>query len=105
LDPACSCSTCARFSRAYLRHLYTSGEILSAMLMTHHNVSFYLQLMQRIRNAIKEGCFPQLYREILPTLQEPASLSARSTGNQDRSLATPELAEPVPAAMDEEPTE
>jgi queuine tRNA-ribosyltransferase len=77
LDPSCPCSTCARFSRAYLRHLYTSGEILSAMLLTHHNLSFYLQLMDKIRVAIKEDCFPELYRELLERLREPVSRSAR----------------------------
>jgi queuine tRNA-ribosyltransferase len=77
LDRECACSTCSRFSRAYLRHLHSSGEILSAMLLTHHNLSFYLRLMDRIRQAIKEGCFPQLHRELAPILHEPASRPAR----------------------------
>jgi queuine tRNA-ribosyltransferase len=73
LDPRCNCTTCTRFSRAYLRHLYTSGEILSAMLLTHHNLSFYVQLMERIRDAIRTGCFPEFFREVLELFQEPVS--------------------------------
>ena len=54
LDPACACPVCARWSRAYLHHLVRSGEILGAMLMTEHNVSFYQQLMAGLRSAIGE---------------------------------------------------
>ncbi len=52
LDPDCSCLTCRRYSRAYLRHLYMSGEHLSAILNTVHNVAFYLDRMDKIRQAI-----------------------------------------------------
>jgi queuine tRNA-ribosyltransferase len=55
LDPACSCPVCATWSRAYLHHLIRSGEILGAMLMTEHNIHFYQQLMQDLRDAISEG--------------------------------------------------
>ena len=55
VDEACSCSVCARYSRAYLRHLYMSGEILGAVLGTHHNVHFFLDIMSQIRNAIAFG--------------------------------------------------
>jgi queuine tRNA-ribosyltransferase len=51
-DPNCSCLTCRRYSRAYLRHLYVSGEYLSATLNTMHNVTFYLDMMGKIRDAI-----------------------------------------------------
>ena len=57
LDERCTCPTCARYSRAYLHHLVKSGEILGAMLMTEHNLSFYQQLMQAMRDAIAEGRF------------------------------------------------
>ena len=57
LDPECSCPTCATYSRAYVHHLVRSGEILGAMLMTEHNLSFYQRLMQGMRNAIREGRF------------------------------------------------
>ncbi|MBA4164777.1 MAG: tRNA guanosine(34) transglycosylase Tgt [Erythrobacter sp.] len=57
LDACCSCGVCATYSRAYLHHLVKSGEILGAMLLTEHNLSFYQQLMQAMRNAIGVGCF------------------------------------------------
>lgn len=59
LDPACTCSTCRNFSRAYLRHLFVSGEMLAARLLTHHNLSFYLTRMQRLRSALEEGRFAE----------------------------------------------
>jgi queuine tRNA-ribosyltransferase len=52
LDPNCSCATCRRYSRAYLRHLFLSGEHLSAVYNTLHNLTFYLDMMQKIRQAI-----------------------------------------------------
>jgi len=55
LDPACDCYCCRNFSRAYLRHLYMAGEILSAQLNTLHNLYFYHRLMERCREAIREG--------------------------------------------------
>lgn len=57
LDPACGCYTCRHFSRAYLRHLFVSKEVLGARLNTIHNLSFYLTLMANIRAAIEEGRF------------------------------------------------
>ncbi len=57
LDERCTCPTCASYSRAYLHHLQKSGEILGAMLVTEHNLSFYQQLMQAMRDAIGEGRF------------------------------------------------
>ncbi|RVQ69226.1 tRNA guanosine(34) transglycosylase Tgt [Croceicoccus ponticola] len=57
LDDRCSCSTCGKYSRAYLHHLVRAGEILGAMLMTEHNLSFYQQLMQGMRDAIGAGRF------------------------------------------------
>ena len=57
LDAACSCPVCAQYSRAYLHHLHRSGEMLGAMLLTEHNLSFYQQLMARMRAAIAEGRF------------------------------------------------
>jgi queuine tRNA-ribosyltransferase len=55
LDPDCACPVCAGWSRAYLHHLVRSGEILGAMLMTEHNLSFYQQLMAGLRAAIGAG--------------------------------------------------
>ncbi|HKX80251.1 MAG TPA: tRNA guanosine(34) transglycosylase Tgt [Novosphingobium sp.] len=57
LDERCTCPTCGGYSRAYLHHLIKAGEILGAMLMTEHNLSFYQQLMQAMRDAIAEARF------------------------------------------------
>ena len=57
LDQECGCPTCASYSRAYVHHLVRSGEILGAMLMTEHNLSFYQRLMQGLRDAIRERRF------------------------------------------------
>src|ERR1700751_2872254 len=55
VDSNCSCSVCRRYSRAYLRHLFAAGEITAAILATHHNVHFYLDIMGQIREAIEFG--------------------------------------------------
>ena len=57
LDPDCSCETCTKYSRAYLRHLFVSRELLSARLNTIHNLTYYLNLMKSMRAAILEGSF------------------------------------------------
>ncbi len=54
-DPACACYACRTFSRAYLRHLFKSGEILGLRLNTIHNLHFYLSLMAEARRAIEQG--------------------------------------------------
>lgn len=64
LDPDCGCPTCRRFSRAYLRHLYTSGEILASILNTQHNLYFYSELMRKIRQEIASGALEGLVREL-----------------------------------------
>lgn len=55
VDEGCRCPVCRRYSRAYLRHLFLSNEILGAVLNTHHNLYFYLDIMRRIRESIKFG--------------------------------------------------
>jgi queuine tRNA-ribosyltransferase len=55
IDPRCSCSVCKRYTRAYLRHLFAAGEITAAILASHHNVHFYLDIMRQIREAIEFG--------------------------------------------------
>jgi queuine tRNA-ribosyltransferase len=55
LDPNCSCRVCSRYSRAYLRHLYASNEVLAQVLNTIHNLSFYLDTMRAVRDAISLG--------------------------------------------------
>jgi len=55
VDSACSCSVCRRYTRAYLRHLFAANEFTAAVLATHHNVHFYLDIMRQIREAIGFG--------------------------------------------------
>jgi len=55
LDPKCSCRVCRRYSRAYLRHLYASNEVLAQVLNTVHNLSFYLDTMRAVRHSILLG--------------------------------------------------
>lgn len=57
LDERCPCDACTKYSRAYLHHLIKSGEILGAMLLTEHNLTFYQQLMAGMRDAIGAGRF------------------------------------------------
>jgi queuine tRNA-ribosyltransferase len=57
LDPQCRCPACAGFSRAYLHHLVKAGEILAAMLLTTHNLTYYADLMAAMREAIMRGAF------------------------------------------------
>jgi queuine tRNA-ribosyltransferase len=65
VDEHCDCYTCRNFSRAYLRHLYLAGEILSAWLNTIHNLHFYLTLMEDIRQAIREDRFAAFSTDFL----------------------------------------
>ena len=52
IDAGCTCPTCRRYSRAYLRHLFSSGEPLGATLNSIHNLAFYLETMERVRSQI-----------------------------------------------------
>ena len=63
LDESCSCSVCRRHTRAYLRHLYMSGEMLASILLTHHNLAFFLDTMRGVRQSIRSGVFPIFRRE------------------------------------------
>jgi queuine tRNA-ribosyltransferase len=65
LDPECGCYTCRRHSRAYLRHLYMAGEMSAGALNTLHNLSFYLDTMRRIREAILFRTFEKFRQEFL----------------------------------------
>jgi queuine tRNA-ribosyltransferase len=64
-DPACRCYTCTHHSRAYLRHLYMAGEMAARTLNTLHNLSFYLDTMRRIRDAIALRSFEAFRQEFL----------------------------------------
>ncbi len=68
LDEACRCSVCQRHSRAYLRHLYQTGEMLAGILLTHHNLAFFLDTMRRVRQATRSGHFPKFRREFIDGL-------------------------------------
>ena len=65
LDPDCGCYTCRNYTRAYLRHLFMAQEILSARLNTIHNLYYYIELIEKIREAIGEDRLPQFQEEIL----------------------------------------
>jgi queuine tRNA-ribosyltransferase len=65
LDPRCGCYTCRRHSRAYLRHLHMAGEMTAGTLNTLHNLSYYLDTMRRIRDAIAFRTFDSFRQEIL----------------------------------------
>jgi queuine tRNA-ribosyltransferase len=64
LDAACRCYTCCKYSRAYLRHLFLSGEILYAMLATRHNLQRYLDMMREIRHAIISESYPEYLKSV-----------------------------------------
>ncbi len=64
LDPDCTCYTCLNFERAYLHHLFKAGEILSSVLITLHNLSYYQNLMGQMRTAIEQGNFLELQNQI-----------------------------------------
>jgi queuine tRNA-ribosyltransferase len=59
LDPECACETCTQYSRAYLRHLFVAGEALSARLNSIHNLTYYVAIMQQMRQAILENRFDE----------------------------------------------
>src|SRR5215216_92225 len=63
LDEGCACQVCGRHSRAYIRHLYMSGEMLASILLTHHNLAFFLDTMRGVRQSIRSGDFPKFRRE------------------------------------------
>jgi len=65
LDQICSCYTCKNFSRAYLRHLFNTDEILGLRLVSLHNIHFYLELMRQIREAIRQDRFLEFKKDFL----------------------------------------
>jgi queuine tRNA-ribosyltransferase len=65
LDPTCECYTCKTFSRAYLRHLFVSQELLAMRLNTLHNLHYYLNLMWRVRHAIEQNRYGDFVREFV----------------------------------------
>ena len=73
-DPSCGCYVCRNFTRAYLRHLYTAGEILAARLCSWHNLYFLVNLLRDARSAIVEGRFPAFRRDFMENFMEGAYL-------------------------------
>ena len=65
LDKECSCYACKNFSRAYLRHLFNTDEILGLRLVSLHNIHFYLELMRKIREAIRQDMFIEFKKEFI----------------------------------------
>ncbi|HEX8799014.1 MAG TPA: tRNA guanosine(34) transglycosylase Tgt, partial [Terriglobales bacterium] len=66
IDPKCGCKVCLRYSRAYLRHLYVSNELLAQTLNTVHNLAYYLDTMRRVRQAILLGEFATFLSGVRP---------------------------------------
>ncbi len=84
LDPKCACQVCSRYSRAYLRHLYASNELLAQVLNTIHNLAYYLDTMRKVRQAIILGEFASFLSGVRPPHLPPQSVPTR------RGLGTPE---------------
>jgi queuine tRNA-ribosyltransferase len=74
VDPECGCYVCRHYSRAYLRHLYQSNEILASMLNTRHNLHYYLGLMAGAREALDQGRFSQYIDDFYRRRQEGSDL-------------------------------
>ena len=78
LDPSCQCPACKNYSRAYLHHVFKSQEIISSMLLTWHNLHYYQDLMERMRNAILNNSFAEFELEFHKNLSlgdlEPTSI-------------------------------
>jgi queuine tRNA-ribosyltransferase len=83
VDDACGCYCCRNFSRAYLRHLFVSGEILAARLLSLHNVHFYHWLMAESRAAIREGRFQNWQREFEKRYSEISSRNPEEDVEKD----------------------
>lgn len=92
LDPQCACYTCRTFSRAYLRHLYQAQELLVYRLLSLHNVTFYMDLMARVRQSLEAGTFGQVLAETL------AAYPPRDPGIRGASTGAPSTPTPESAA-------
>ncbi|MFT3745561.1 MAG: tRNA guanosine(34) transglycosylase Tgt [Pyrinomonadaceae bacterium] len=70
LDPECICSVCTRYSLGYLRHLYQAGEMTASIMISHHNVAFFIETMRNAREAIKESRFQAFRSEFTYKLKQ-----------------------------------
>jgi queuine tRNA-ribosyltransferase len=98
LEAACACYTCRHFSRAYLRHLFMSGELLAYRLLTLHNLHFFLSLMTQMRVAIDAGAFRPFRARFLAAYgvsSESANGESASAGVASRGVASSEVASGV----------
>ncbi|MCW5961651.1 MAG: tRNA guanosine(34) transglycosylase Tgt [Pyrinomonadaceae bacterium] len=69
IDEDCLCSVCRRYSRAYLRHLYQANEMVAAILISHHNLAFFLDTMKNVRQSIKLGEFDKFRHDFLDKIR------------------------------------
>lgn len=83
LDASCHCDTCRHHSRAYLRHLFVTGEILGLRLNTLHNLHFYAQLMEKARQVIEEGQYTAFLKAVLNRLSGEESSAGREREETD----------------------
>jgi len=74
LDSECGCHVCRKYSRAYLRHLYRSGEILASQLNTYHNLYYFLDLMRRMREAISQNSFAEFRKSFTERMSQNKSV-------------------------------
>jgi queuine tRNA-ribosyltransferase len=88
LDSECDCYTCQNYSRAYLRHLYVAGEILAMVLNTIHNLRYYLHLMERIREAIREGRYADFRGNFLRKRKATGVDGGSETGTGENETKT-----------------
>ena len=91
VDPECDCAVCRRYSAAYLRHLYKSGEILGARLATYHNLALYAELMRRIRAALAAGHFESLRAGFSRQVRRRTASCGTNTGLNTYSIYQPRI--------------
>jgi queuine tRNA-ribosyltransferase len=82
VDSGCSCYTCSNFTRAYLRHLFVSGEILALELASIHNLSFYVNLLKQAREKILRGTFKTWKSEIINKISDQREADSISEKNK-----------------------
>ena len=73
IDPNCQCYTCRNYSRAYIRHLFSAGELLAPYLATHHSLYFFSEFMREIRQAIVENRFGEFMKDFLSSFDPEAA--------------------------------
>jgi len=80
-QPGCECRTCANFSRAYLRHLFVAGEMLAGMLITRHNIYFYMKLMREAAQAVKRGGYDEFAGRLTERMETACESDYREESN------------------------